>query len=109
MLARNAESLFWIGRYIERAEYTARILDVAVHQLLEDATVDPDKTSRVLLRVLSIEPPEEELDVWSVTECVAFGRDQDGSIVDSISRARKCQGCKGSRLHRDVGMSQCHL
>ena len=41
MLARNAESLYWIGRYVERAEDTARILDVTVHQLLEDATVDP--------------------------------------------------------------------
>ena len=42
MLARNAESLYWIGRYVERADDTARILDVSVHQLLEDATVDPD-------------------------------------------------------------------
>ena len=39
MLARNAESLYWIGRYVERADDTARILDVAVHQLLDDATV----------------------------------------------------------------------
>ena len=42
MLARNAESLYWIGRYVERADDTARILDVSVHQLLEDATVDCD-------------------------------------------------------------------
>ena len=28
MLARNAESLYWIGRYVERADDTARILDV---------------------------------------------------------------------------------
>ena len=40
MLARNAESLYWIGRYVERADDTARILDVSVHHLLEDATVD---------------------------------------------------------------------
>ncbi len=58
MLARNAESLYWIGRYVERADDTARILDVTVHQLLEDSSVDPDQTSRTLLRVLGIEPPE---------------------------------------------------
>jgi len=29
MLARNAESLYWIGRYVERADDTARILDVS--------------------------------------------------------------------------------
>ncbi|WP_067544390.1 alpha-E domain-containing protein [Nocardia crassostreae] len=105
MLARNAESLFWIGRYIERAEYTARILDVAVHQLLEDATVDPDRTSRVLLTVLGIEPPEEELEVWSVTELVAFGREHGGSIVDSISRAR--ENARGAREVTSTEMLEC--
>ena len=52
MLASNAESLYWIGRYVERADDTARILDVTVHQLLEDSSVDPDHASRTLLRVL---------------------------------------------------------
>ena len=52
MLARNAEALYWIGRYVERADDTARILDVTVHQLLEDSTADPDQTSRTLLEVL---------------------------------------------------------
>ena len=27
MLARNADSLFWIGRYVERADDMAHILD----------------------------------------------------------------------------------
>jgi len=35
MLSRIAESLFWLARYIERAEYTARILDVNFHTVLE--------------------------------------------------------------------------
>lgn len=61
MLARNAESLYWIGRYVERADDTARILDVTVHQLLDDTTLDPDRTSRLLLRVLGIDAPDEEL------------------------------------------------
>ena len=41
MLSRIAESLFWLGRYIERAEYTARILDVNYQMLLE-GTQQPD-------------------------------------------------------------------
>jgi uncharacterized alpha-E superfamily protein len=28
MLSRIAENLYWIGRYIERVENTARLLDV---------------------------------------------------------------------------------
>ena len=57
MLTRIAESLYWIGRYVERADDTARILDVSVHQLLEDATVDADAAARTLLGVLGVEPP----------------------------------------------------
>ncbi len=92
MLARNAEALYWIGRYVERADDTARILDVTVHQLLEDSSVDPDHISRVLLQVLGIEAPDTELDVWSLTDLVAFQRNTTGggtSIVDAISAARE--------------------
>ena len=35
MLSRLAEALFWIGRYVERADDTARILDVYVHRILK--------------------------------------------------------------------------
>jgi uncharacterized alpha-E superfamily protein len=92
MLARNAEALYWIGRYVERADDTARILDVTVHQLLEDSSVDPDHISRVLLQVLGIEAPDSELDVWSLTDLVAFSHNPPGdgsSIVDAISAARE--------------------
>ncbi|MEZ0350456.1 alpha-E domain-containing protein [Mycobacterium sp. pR1184] len=91
MLARNAEALYWIGRYVERADDTARILDVALHQLLEDSSVDPDQASRLLLRVLGIEAPDHDLDVWSLTDMVAYSTDNKGgsSIVDAITAARE--------------------
>ena len=37
MLSRIADSLFWLARYMERAEDTARILDVNYHMLLEQS------------------------------------------------------------------------
>ena len=40
MLSRIAESLYWIGRSTERAEDTARLLDVHYHHLLEDRFAD---------------------------------------------------------------------
>ncbi len=91
MLARNAEALYWIGRYVERADDTARILDITVHQLLEDSSVDPDHASRILLDVMGIEPPGNRLDMWALTDLVAFSRDLPGgcSIVDAISSARE--------------------
>jgi uncharacterized alpha-E superfamily protein len=102
MLARNAESLYWIGRYVERADDTARILDVSVHQLLEDATVDADTASRTLLAVLGITPPDGiVLDVWTLTELVAMSPDRSGSIVSSISSARE-----NTRVAREVVSSE---
>lgn len=109
MLARNAESLYWIGRYVERADDTARILDVTVHQLLEDSSVDPDHTSRTLLRVLGIEPPKSTLDMWSLTDLVAFSRDTDTdggcSIVEAISAAR--ENARGAREVTSAEMWEC--
>lgn len=35
MLSREAESLYWLGRYLERAEATARRFDVEYHSRLE--------------------------------------------------------------------------
>ena len=52
MLARNAESLYWIGRYVERADDTARILDAYIARLLEDPDVMADCLSRLDTLVL---------------------------------------------------------
>lgn len=101
MLARNAESLYWIGRYVERADDTARILDVTAHQLLEDSTVDADLAGKTLLRVLGIEPPDGVIDLWSLTDAVAYDADKPGSIVNSIVAARE-----NSRGAREVTSSE---
>jgi uncharacterized alpha-E superfamily protein len=37
MLSREADAMFWIGRYVERAEATSRIVDVHYHSQLEGA------------------------------------------------------------------------
>ena len=39
MLSRIAENLYWIGRYIERVENTARLLDVNYHAIVEAPVV----------------------------------------------------------------------
>src|SRR6201998_3155763 len=107
MLARNAESMYWIGRYVERADDIARILEVTVHQLLEDSSVDPDQTSRVLLRVLGVTPPSSPLNMWSLTDLVAFTRGLKGgcSIVDAISAAR--QNARSAREVTSTELWEC--
>ena len=52
MLSRHAESLFWLGRYLERAEYTTRMLDVTYHAALEVAPWEAAQAWRDLQKVL---------------------------------------------------------
>ncbi|MEK6441986.1 alpha-E domain-containing protein [Pseudonocardia sp. T1-2H] len=106
MLARNAESLYWIGRYVERADDTARILDVSVHQLLEDATIDVDAAARRLLGVLGIEPgTDSPLDAFSLTEAVGYADGSPGSIVSSLTSAR--ENARGAREVVSSEMWEC--
>ena len=54
MLSRIAESFFWIGRYIERAEATSRLLAEHHQLLIEDRTVPEDVACAILLDSLSL-------------------------------------------------------
>ena len=62
MLARHAESLFWAGREIERAESTARMLDVTYHGLLEAMPWEAERSWMDLLKVLWLDRPFAELE-----------------------------------------------
>ncbi len=42
MLSRVAESLYWLARYIERAENNSRILDVNLQVTLDDDSDEED-------------------------------------------------------------------
>jgi uncharacterized alpha-E superfamily protein len=90
MLSRIAESLFWIGRYIERADGTARILDVYLQLLLEDVAVDEDTACRALLGVMGHDaPPERKLSRVDVVNTLATDRSQPASIAYSVNAARE--------------------
>lgn len=90
MLSRIAESLFWIGRYIERADGTARILDVYLQLLLEDVAVDEDTACRALLGVMGHEaPPQRRLTRTDVVNFLAIDRTQTASIAYSVNAARE--------------------
>ena len=57
VLSRIAESLFWIGRYLERAEDTARLLDVQINQLLEGTNAAEPSVTATLLSVMGVPVP----------------------------------------------------
>ncbi|MBF4570617.1 alpha-E domain-containing protein [Plantibacter sp. VKM Ac-2880] len=90
MLSRIAESLFWIGRYIERSDGTARILDVHLQLLLEDPWIDEDTACRSLLSVMgSAAPADQELTRQDVLAQLAVDRTHPASIAYSLGAARE--------------------
>jgi uncharacterized alpha-E superfamily protein len=89
VLSRVAESLYWIGRYVERAEDTSRLLDVHVHTLIEDPWVDEHIASRDVLSVMGVPLPEGRLDARRTTDRLAFNREDTSSIVGALSAARE--------------------
>jgi uncharacterized alpha-E superfamily protein len=89
MLSRIAESLFWIGRYVERADDTARILDTHLHVLLEDSWIDEDLACRSLLSVMGIKAPEGEIGRTRVVDLLVDDMSNPSSIVGAISAARE--------------------
>jgi uncharacterized alpha-E superfamily protein len=60
LLGRIAEGLFWIGRYVERADDTARILDAYLHRILEDLWSDEEGACSALLAILGVPGDGEE-------------------------------------------------
>ncbi|CAN5837223.1 alpha-E domain-containing protein [soil metagenome] len=105
MLSRIAESLYWVGRYVERAEDTARILDVHVHHLLEDPTVEEEVACRTLLDVMGARVSDGPVDVNTVSRVLAFAPGDRGSIVGALGAAR--HNARGAREAISSEMWEC--
>lgn len=89
MLSRIAESLYWVGRYVERAEDTARILDVHVHRGLEDPSVEEDAACRGLLAVMGVAAPPEPVDTSQLIDILGFDSASPASIAGALVAARE--------------------
>jgi uncharacterized alpha-E superfamily protein len=106
MLSRIAESLFWIGRYVERADDTARILDAFLAGILEDPWADEDAACRSLLAILGSSPPtDSRLTTGDVLELMGFDVDNPSSIAGALSSAR--ENARGARETISSEMWEC--
>ena len=90
MLSRIAESLFWIGRYVERADDTARILDVHLQMLLEDPYLSEAEACSALMSVMGFEAfPGELVNRRVVLDLLAFDAYDPSAIIGSLGAARE--------------------
>jgi uncharacterized alpha-E superfamily protein len=94
MLSRVADSLYWMSRYIERAENEARLLDVNL-QLLLDVGFGAEAMQHWAPVIASLEETDlfdslyTEADEKSVTEFVTLQKKNPNSIFSCLNLARE--------------------
>lgn len=108
MLSRVADSLYWMSRYLERAEHTARLIDVDLQLRLDQS---PETGAGRWLRLLEASqvPASEDgkIDAASLTHVLTLDRDE--SLVDFVVCGRGArEPAAGTRAmqHGNVGATE---
>jgi uncharacterized alpha-E superfamily protein len=102
MLSRIAESLFWIGRYLERADDTARILDVQMQVLVEDPGMDERTSCEQLLTVMGVEEYSGVPNRWMILDLLAHNPESEASIAAAIGASRESARRARETLSTDI-------
>lgn len=90
MLSRVAESLYWMSRYLERAEHTARLLDLNLNLMLDQAPdLDGLRWPRLLESLMVTLPEGAKTDAYSVAQALTFDAKNKGSIIACMNAARE--------------------
>lgn len=92
MLSRVADNLYWMSRYLERVEHTARLIDVNLQQMLEQSTEEEHLRWERLRASLLASPKDENVeedDAYTIMESFTFDMSNPASIVSSIAAARE--------------------
>jgi uncharacterized alpha-E superfamily protein len=106
LLSRIAETIYWTGRYVERADDTARLIDVYVHRMLGEAAAGSDAACRALFGILGVPAPAgAELDIDVVLFRLVFESQSPSAIAGSMLGARA--GARGIREVISSEMWEC--
>ena len=110
MLSRFAESFFWLGRYVERAEATARLLAEHHQLLVEDRSVPEVEGCAVLLEALSM-PTENVYTANELVRVVVGNEDDSSTIAGAVSAARANARAIRDSLSQDTfeALNSAHL
>src|SRR6202789_4161464 len=90
MLSRVADSLYWMSRYLERAEHTTRLLDVNLNLMLDESPISAERrwqrVRQALGRPKNIEWTGEP---YALTHSLTFDTENKASILSCIISARE--------------------
>jgi uncharacterized alpha-E superfamily protein len=87
MLSRVADSLYWMSRYLERAEHTARLIGVHLTLSLDQAGAGAQRWRRMLASLRAEHVAGE--DAFGYARSLTFDMQHEGSVVACIAQARE--------------------
>jgi uncharacterized alpha-E superfamily protein len=90
MLSRVADSLYWMSRYLERAEHTARLIDVDFQLRLDQSPEAGSGRWWRLLKALQAPAPEDgKIDAATLTHILTLDKANSSSIISCVAAARE--------------------
>jgi uncharacterized alpha-E superfamily protein len=90
LLSRVADSLYWMGRYLERAEHTARLIDVRLDLGLDRKTDSDGWDFARLYAALRLVPPIEAPESpGAVIDALVFEASNRNSVAACVTAARE--------------------
>lgn len=89
MLSRVADSLYWIGRYLERAEHTIRVLDVNLNLMLEGPAPRSDAGWQRMMQALAVPDAVREQKLDDIIDSMCFDISNPASVAACIGAARE--------------------
>ena len=90
MLSRVADNLYWMSRYLERAEHTSRLIAVKLESMIEQSPGEAEISWRRVVTALSGEGfvPSEAAETFDITRALAFDPFNPSSLIASLRFAR---------------------
>jgi uncharacterized alpha-E superfamily protein len=90
MLSRVADSLYWMSRYLERAEHTARLLDVHLNQMLDQSPAGAERRwERLLASLRAPAPANGAAEAFPIIGALTFDATRPDSILGCVHAARE--------------------
>ncbi len=90
MLSRVADCLYWMSRYLERAEHTVRMLDVNMSLMLDRSSMSADRRWKRALQALgSPADVEWDGDLYKIAYTLTLDASNASSVKSCIIAARE--------------------
>jgi uncharacterized alpha-E superfamily protein len=97
MLARVAENIYWMGRYLERAENTARLVNVTTNQLLDQPGLGEEYGWNRLITIagctVAYQQSGRKLDERDGVQWLVTSGENLSSLASSVGFARENLRC----------------